>query len=79
MKTDGRIFCVFVDMKMENDKLSIYMNGNWLKLYRPGIDGKCLRMIKYMYSQMKYCVKHCNSYSDFLMCCPKQGEIMSLH
>ena len=37
----------------------------WYKLYKIGINGKMLKIIKDMYSQVKACVRGCNSYSDF--------------
>ena len=51
----------------------------WYKLYKIGINGKMLKIIKDMYSQVKACVRGCNSYSDFfeLAICLKQGEVIS--
>lgn len=72
-----RLYCAFIDMRRAFD--SVYLNSMWLKLYRSGIDGKLLRVVKNMYSQVKSCVKSCNSYSEYFKCAVglKQGEIMS--
>ena len=72
-----RLYVGFIDLKKCFD--SIYRNALWLKLYRSGIQGKVLRIIKNMYDVVKSCVKHCNSYSDFFQYSIglRQGEIMS--
>lgn len=72
-----RLYCAFIDMRRAFD--SVYLNAAWLKLYGLGIEGKCLRVIRDMYSQVKNCVKHCDSYSEFFDCAVglKQGEILS--
>ena len=77
MNENKRLYCVFVDLKKAFD--SIYRNALWLKLYRQGIQGKMLRVIKDMYEKAKSCVKHCNSYSDFFKCSLglRQGEVIS--
>lgn len=58
-----RLHCAFVDLRKAFD--SVYRNGLWFKLFHLGIDGKILRIFKAMYSVVKSCVKHCNSFSDF--------------
>ena len=66
-----------IDLKKCFD--SIYRNALWLKLYRQGIQGKLLRIIRNMYVNVKSCVKKCNSYSDYFCYALglRQGEVMS--
>ena len=73
----GRLFCAFVDFRKAFD--SVYLNGLWFKLFKLGINGKMLRILKDMYNQVKACVRACNSYSDFFECAIglKQGEVIS--
>ena len=72
-----KLYCTFVDMKRAFD--SVYLNGLWLKLFKAGVDGKMLRIVKDMYFQVKSCVKCCNSYSEYFECAVglKQGEVIS--
>ncbi|KAL4219933.1 hypothetical protein ACF0H5_020345 [Mactra antiquata] len=72
-----RLYCCMIDLKRAFD--SVYLNGLWLKLFNLGIDGKFLRIIRDMYSQVKVCVKGCKSFSDFFYCTIglKQGESLS--
>ena len=62
----GRLYCAFVDLQKAFD--SVYLNGLWFKLYKLGIDGKLLRVIRDMYDKVKSCVRHCNSFSEFFEC-----------
>ena len=57
----------------------MYRNGLWFKLIKNGVDGKLLRIIRSMYSQVKSCVRHFGSLSDFFKCDVGllQGEIIS--
>ena len=73
----GRLYCAFIDLKKAFD--SINHCNLWYKLFRLGIDGKMLRIIKNMYSIVKTCIKGNNSYSDFFDCIVglKQGEVIS--
>ena len=57
-----RITCAFVDLKTAFD--SVYRNALWYKLYKMGLDGKILKLFKEMYSTVKSCVKHLNSFSE---------------
>ena len=77
LNENNRLYCAFVDFKKAFD--SIYRNGLWLKLYRSGIDGKLLQIIRDMYNKVKSCVKTCNNYSEFFEYAIglRQGEIMS--
>ena len=72
-----RLYVVFVDMKKSFD--SIYRNTLWLKLFKLGIRGKLLRIIRDMYQKFKSCVKCCNSYSDYFEYAVglRQGEVIS--
>ena len=77
LNKNGRLFCAFIDYKKAFD--SIYRNGLWYKLYRLGVNGKLLRIVRDMYSKVKARVKHCNTYSEMFECAIglKQGEVMS--
>ena len=57
-----RLYVIYVDMMKCFD--TVYRNALWLKIYKAGIEGKLLRIIKSMYENVKSCVKHCSSYSD---------------
>jgi hypothetical protein len=72
-----RLYVAFVDMMKCFD--SIYRNALWLKLYKLGIRGKLLRIIRDMYQKVKSCVKCCNSYSDYFEYAVglRQGEVIS--
>ena len=72
-----RLYCAFVDLKKAFD--SVYRKALWLKLYKLGLNGKLLRIIRAMYDKVKCCVRHCNSYSDFfdISVGLKQGETLS--
>ena len=58
---------------------SVYRNALWLKLFKLGVNGKMLRIVKAMYSSVKCRVRHLNTYSDFFEVAVglKQGETMS--
>ncbi|KAH3733781.1 hypothetical protein DPMN_040215 [Dreissena polymorpha] len=72
-----RLYVIYVDMMKCFD--SVYRNALWLKIYKAGIEGKLLRIIKSMYENVKSCVKHCSSYSDYFNYAVglRQGEVMS--
>ena len=57
----------------------MYLNGLWYKLYKLGIGGKLLRVIRDMYDKVKSCVRHCNTFSEFFECSVglRQGEVIS--
>ena len=57
-------YVAFVDLKICFD--SIYRNGLWLKLYKSSIDSKVLRILRYMYTNVKSRVKQYNDLSDFI-------------
>ena len=77
LNNNKRLYCAFVDLKKAFD--SVYHNALWLKLYKLGINGKFLRIIRAMYDSVKCCVKHCGSYSEFFEVSVglKQGETLS--
>ena len=59
-----RLYCTFVDMKKCFD--SVNRNALWFKLYKLGIRGKMLNIVRNMYSQVRCRVRHCNKFSDFM-------------
>lgn len=71
------LYVVFVDIMKCFD--TIYRNGLWLKIYQRGIKGKCLRIVRDMYENVKSCVKSCSSYSDYFKYAVglRQGKVMS--
>ena len=77
LNSKKRLYCAFVDFKRDFD--SVYRNGLWYTLIKNGVDGKLLSLIRSMYKEVKSCVRHLNTLSDFfdfyigLM----QGEICS--
>ena len=77
LSNNKRLYVAFVDLKKCFD--SIYRNALWLKLFRAGIQGKMLRIVKCMYEKVKSCVKSCNSFSDFFEYSVglRQGEVIS--
>ena len=54
LSKNNRLYCAFVDMCKCFDTL--YRDGLWLKLFKCGIQGKILRIIKDMYQKVKSCV-----------------------
>jgi hypothetical protein len=54
-KKTTRHYVIFVDMMKCFE--SIYRNGLWLKMFKSGIQGKLLRIVRDMYSDLKSCVK----------------------
>ena len=72
-----RLYAVYVDMLKCFD--SIYRNALWLKMYKSGIQGKILRIIKNIYENVKSCVKACSTYSEYCNYAVglRQGEVMS--
>ena len=73
----NRLYCAFVDLRKAFD--SVYRNGLWLKLYKSGISGKMLQIVKSIYERVKSCVKLCNTYSEFfdVYIGLRQGEVLS--
>jgi hypothetical protein len=77
LNENKRFYVIFVDMMKCFD--SIYRNALWLKMYKCGIQGKILRIIRNMYQKVKSCVKLCSNYSDYFNYAVglRQGEVMS--
>ena len=77
MNNKNRLYCAFIDLRKAFD--SVYRNGLWLKLYKSGISGKILQIVKSIYERVKSCVKHCNTYSEFfnVYIGLRQGEVLS--
>ena len=55
LNQNTRLYVIYVDMMKCFD--SIYRNALWLKMFKTGIDGKLLRIVKDMYQKVKSCVK----------------------
>ena len=72
--------CIVLLLTLKKAFDSVYLNGLWFKLYKLGINGKLLAIIRDMYNNVKTCVRNCNSLSDFFECAVglKQGEVISL-
>ena len=72
-----RLYCAFVDLKTAFDH--IYRNALWCKLYKIGVNLKMVRIVKNVYSNVKSCIRHCNTFSDFFDCAVglRQGEVLS--
>ena len=77
LKEKGSLFYAFIDLKKAFD--SVYLNGLWYTLFKLGLNGKMLRIIKDMFNKVKTCVRGRNSYSNFFECAVglKQGEVIS--
>ena len=56
-----RLYYAFIDMKKAFE--SINLHNLWYKLFKQGLNGKKLQLIKYMYNNVKPCVRGCNSLS----------------
>jgi len=57
------MYCCFVDYRKAYD--CIDRNRLWYKLIHLGIDGKVLSVLRSMYSEVKLCVKHLGTLSNF--------------
>ena len=65
LNENKRLYVVNVDMMKCFD--SIYRNALLLKVFKCGIQGKLLRIVRDMYAKVKSCVKACGSYSHMLL------------
>ena len=72
-----KLYCCYIDIMKFFD--SIYRNGLWFKLIKSGLDGRLFKVLKSMYRDVKICVKHMGSISEFFNCEMGllQGEIVS--
>ena len=77
LNENKRLYCAFVDFRKAFD--CVNRNALWLKMYKSGIGGKCLRIIKDMYSHVKARVKYVGNFSDTfeITIGLKQGEVIS--
>ncbi len=77
LNENNRLYCAFVDLKKAFD--SVNRNALWLKMYKCGIGGKMLRIVRSMYFTVKSCVRHCGTYSDIFEYAIglRQGEVLS--
>ena len=73
-----RLYCAVIDLKKAFD--SINLHNIWYKLFKQGLNGKMLQLIKDMYNNVKSCVRGCNSLPEYFNCVVglKRGEVMSL-
>ena len=78
LKSKGKtVYCTFIDYSNAFDNL--WRVGLWRKMLDLGIDGKCLRIIKNIYKDVKSCISLNGELSNFFMCEKgiRQGENLS--
>ena len=77
LNSKKKLYCAFIDLKKAFDSVS--RTSLWYKLIKCGIDGKLLKLIRSLYSEIKLRVKNLNSLSDLYSCelGLLQGEILS--
>ena len=63
LNENKRLYCAFVHLK--KCFYSINRHVLWYKLYKSGIQGKLLRIIRDVYSKVSSCVRSHNETSDF--------------
>jgi len=63
LQNKKKLYCCFIDYKKAYD--CIERGRLWYKLINLGIDGIFLSLVRSMYSEVKLCVKHLGSLSDF--------------
>ncbi|MEW8546895.1 MAG: reverse transcriptase family protein [Candidatus Thiodiazotropha sp.] len=75
--TKNKLFCAFIDFKQAFD--NVWRDGLFCKLQDYDINGKCLNLIKNMYSNIKSRVSTAEGSSAFFPCCTgvRQGENLS--
>ena len=66
LSTKKKLYCCYIDLMKCYD--SIYRNGLWYKLIKSGINGRLLKIIRSMYDEVKLCVRHMGTLSDFFNC-----------
>ena len=76
-KSKQKLFCAFIDLKQAFD--TVWRDGLWHKLISVNINGKCLRLIKNMYNDIKSCVRVGKKCSNLFPCLNglRQGENLS--
>ena len=72
-----KLFCAFIDLKRAFD--TVWRIGLWSKLIKYNINGKCLKLIKNMYGNIKSAVKVNGTSSNSFPCNigVRQGETLS--
>lgn len=72
-----KLFCAFIDFKQAFD--TVWREGLWYKLETYNINGKCLKLIRNMYDNIKSRIKNKDGTSPFFPCCNgvRQGENLS--
>ncbi len=59
--------------------IRLYRKALWFKLFKLGVNGKILNMMRAIYTSVKSCVRHCDTYTELfdISLGLRQGEIMS--
>ena len=72
-----KLFCAFIDLKQAFD--TVWRDGLWWKMVNCNINGKCLTLIKNMYSNIKSCLVVNGEKTEFFTCNIglRQGENLS--
>ena len=63
INSGNKLFARFIDFRKAYDLID--RNSLWFKLIKSGIDGKLLRVLRSMYSNVKLCIKHMGNVSKF--------------
>ena len=77
LSENKRVYAAFIDYSKCFDLIN--RQALWFKLIKEGIDGKLLKIVRAMYSNVKSCVRHMDTLSDFFKSDVGlfQGEITS--
>ena len=59
-----KLYCVFIDFEKAFDKIDRLKL--WHKLVLENVSSKMVRALQAMYSSVKACIRHSQSYSDFI-------------
>ena len=72
-----KLFCAFIDLKQAFD--TVWRDGLWWKMVNCNVNGKCLTLIKNMYSNIKSCLVVNGEKTEFFTCNIglRQGENLS--
>ena len=65
-KPRGRFYCLFIDFAKAFD--SVEHEKLWDALFRKGIVGNFLLVMKSLYSNLKSCIKTCKGLIDYFHC-----------
>jgi len=63
LNSNKRLYCVFIDYRKAFD--SVTYDKLWFKLWKHGVRGKVLSIIRSIYNNVKSCVKLHGQFSDF--------------